>query len=41
VYLGAGEFVHAPRAGATVRRAKIDSPWFARRYAGAARYWRD
>lgn len=41
VYVGGGEFVHAPGAGNTVRRAQIDSPWFARRYAGAARWWRD
>jgi cell wall-associated NlpC family hydrolase len=41
VYAGDGEFVHAPRAGEAVRRVRLDAPWFAQRYAGAARYWRD
>jgi cell wall-associated NlpC family hydrolase len=41
VYVGGGEFIHAPGAGSTVRRARIDAPWFAQRYAGAARWWRD
>jgi cell wall-associated NlpC family hydrolase len=41
VYIGAGEFVHAPRAGDKVRRVDMTAPWFAQRYAGAARYWRD
>jgi cell wall-associated NlpC family hydrolase len=41
VYVGSGEFVHAPRAGAVVRRVRLDAPWFAKRYAGAARYARD
>jgi cell wall-associated NlpC family hydrolase len=41
VYIGAGEFVHAPGKGDTVRRAPLDAPWFAQRFAGAARYWRE
>ena len=41
VYIGAGEFVHAPGVGQTVRRASLSTAAFARRYAGAARYWRD
>jgi len=41
VYVGNGEFVHAPGAGNRVRLVRIDSPWFAQRYAGAARWWRE
>jgi cell wall-associated NlpC family hydrolase len=41
VYVGDGEFVHAPGAGSTVRRAQLGASAFARRYAGAARWSRD
>jgi cell wall-associated NlpC family hydrolase len=41
VYIGDGEFIHAPGTGSTVRRVQLDAKWFARRYAGAARWWRD
>lgn len=41
VYIGDGEFIHAPGAGSTVRRARIDVAAFAKSYAGAARWWRD
>lgn len=41
VYVGNGEFVHAPGAGSRVRRARIDATWYAQRYAGAARWWRE
>lgn len=41
VYVGDDEFIHAPGAGSRVRRARLDTAAFARRYAGAARWWRD
>lgn len=41
VYVGGGEFVHAPGSGDTVRRVPLAAPWFAQRYAGAMRFWRD
>jgi cell wall-associated NlpC family hydrolase len=39
VYLGDGRFVHAPRHGSPVRVARLDEPWFKRRFAGGGRYW--
>lgn len=41
IYVGDGQFVHAPRPGASIVRVDLASPWFARRFAGAARYWRE
>lgn len=41
VYIGDGEFIHAPGTGRRVRRAQLDASWFERRFAGAARWWRD
>jgi cell wall-associated NlpC family hydrolase len=37
VYLGAGEFVHAPASGRTVERARLDTPWFILAFAGGGR----
>jgi cell wall-associated NlpC family hydrolase len=37
IYLGNGEFVHAPAGGRTVERARIDTPFFILGFAGAAR----
>jgi cell wall-associated NlpC family hydrolase len=37
IYLGDGEFVHAPADGRTVERARIDTPFFILGFAGAAR----
>ena len=37
VYLGAGEFVHAPSSGKRVERARLDSPFFILGYAGGGR----
>ncbi len=37
IYLGAGEFVHAPASGRTVERARLDSPWFILGFAGGGR----
>jgi len=35
IYVGEGQFVHAPSSGGTVRRDRMDSGYFARRYTGA------
>ncbi len=37
IYLGDGEFVHAPSSGDTVRVAKIDSPWYQRHLVAVGR----
>ena len=37
IYLGAGEFVHAPTTGRGVERARLDSPWFILGFAGGGR----
>jgi peptidoglycan DL-endopeptidase CwlO len=37
IYLGAGDFVHAPSAGKDVRVASLNAPYFMLAYAGAGR----
>ena len=37
VYIGGGEFVHAPAAGRSVERARLNSPFFLLGFAGAGR----
>ena len=37
IYLGRGEFVHAPTTGRAVERARLDSPWFILSFAGGGR----
>ena len=37
VYVGDGEFVHAPSTGRTVTRARVKSPFFLLGFAGAGR----
>ena len=37
IYLGDGEFVHAPSSGDTVRVARIDSPWYQRNLVAVGR----
>ena len=37
VYVGDGEFVHAPSSGKTVTRARMKSPFFLLGFAGAGR----
>jgi peptidoglycan DL-endopeptidase CwlO len=37
VYVGSGEFVHAPATGRGVERARLDSPFFLLGFAGARR----
>jgi len=38
VYLGAGEFIHAPGSGRTVAIAKLDEPYFLLGFAGGGRF---
>jgi cell wall-associated NlpC family hydrolase len=40
IYLGDGQFVHAPASGRTVERARLDSPYFLLAFAGAGRFAR-
>jgi cell wall-associated NlpC family hydrolase len=40
LYLGGGEFVHAPSTGKRVERARLDSPFFILGYAGGGRFSR-
>jgi cell wall-associated NlpC family hydrolase len=37
LYLGGGEFVHAPSNGKRVERARLDTPYFILGYAGGGR----
>ncbi len=37
IYLGAGDFVHAPSSGKDVRVASLNTPYFTLAYAGAGR----
>ncbi len=37
IYIGNGQFVHAPRPGERVQIANLDSPYWARRFDGARR----
>ncbi len=37
IYLGNGEFIHAPATGKTVTRAKLSSPYFILGFAGGGR----
>lgn len=41
IYLGDGEFIHAPRSGRPVGRDRLDDRWFDERFAGAGRFWSD
>ena len=38
IYLGGGEFVHAPASGRRVERARLDAPYFILGFAGAGRF---
>ena len=40
IYVGAGQFVHAPSSGGTVRKDALDSRYFGQRYLGARRVFR-
>ncbi|MDO5639384.1 MAG: C40 family peptidase [Neisseria sp.] len=35
LYIGNGEFVHAPSSNGTIRTEKLSSPYFAKRFVGA------
>jgi cell wall-associated NlpC family hydrolase len=37
IYLGDGEFVHAPGSGRSVERARLDAPYFILGFAGGGR----
>jgi hypothetical protein len=37
IYVGDGEFVHAPATGRRVERARLDAPWFLLAFSGAGR----
>jgi cell wall-associated NlpC family hydrolase len=39
IYDGAGHFIHAPGSGRGVERARLDTPWYFGRLAGAGRFW--
>jgi murein DD-endopeptidase len=38
IYLGHGEFVHAPASGRSVERARLDAPYFILGFRGAGRF---
>lgn len=38
IYIGHGEFIHAPRTGKKVRIEKMSNTWFAKRYMGGRTY---
>lgn len=40
IYLGHGQFVHAPASGRKVERARLDAPYFILAFAGAGRFAR-
>ena len=37
IFIGDGQFVHAPRSGRVVELGRLDDPWYAQRLAGAGR----
>ena len=37
IYIGNGQFIHAPRSGQTIRVENLDSPYWAKRFDGARR----
>jgi len=39
IYAGDGRFIHAPRAGQTVRYADLTRGFYARRFRSAGRFW--
>jgi cell wall-associated NlpC family hydrolase len=40
IYLGEGDFIHAPSAGKRVTRARLDDPYWARRLRAAGHFYR-
>jgi len=38
IYVGKGEFIHAPEAGQPVSYARLDNPYWKSRFAGAGRF---
>ena len=39
IYMGGGQFVHAPQSGRPVEIRKLEDPWYKRRLAGAGRLY--
>lgn len=39
LYLGKGEFLHAPRAGSSVKTERLDHPYYAKRFVKAATFF--
>jgi murein DD-endopeptidase len=39
IYTGAGQFVHAPRAGGAVAYADMSGGYYRQRFVGAGRFW--
>lgn len=39
IYTGAGQFIHAPRAGGTVEYAELNAGYYRRRFVSAGRFW--
>ncbi|MNT93022.1 D-gamma-glutamyl-meso-diaminopimelic acid endopeptidase CwlS precursor [compost metagenome] len=35
IFVGSGQFVHAPSSGGTVQRVRMDNPYFAKRFTEA------
>ena len=35
LYIGNGEFIHAPSSNGTIRTAKLSQPYFSQRFTGA------
>ncbi len=35
IFVGNGQFVHAPSSGGTVQRVRMDNPYFAKRFTEA------
>lgn len=35
LYIGNGEFIHAPSSGKTIKTEKLSSPYYAKHYLGA------
>ncbi|MDO4906523.1 C40 family peptidase [Neisseria sp.] len=39
LYIGNGEFIHAPRSGSTVRTERLDKPYYAQRFVKAGTFF--
>ena len=41
LYIGNGEFIHAPSSGKTIKTEKLSSPFYAKNYLGAHTFFTD